>query len=82
VHLRPTAERFIHCARDIASSRVRRRSRTPRATILSGLVRMFFPIELAAIAASVAQSTGLITGTAAVLLVLGGFLSFKAYGRG
>jgi hypothetical protein len=43
---------------------------------------MFFPIQLAAIAASVAQSTGLITGTAAVLLVLGGFLSFKAYGRG
>jgi hypothetical protein len=49
--------------------------------VLSGLGRMFFPIRLAAIAAQIGQSRGLIAGSAVVLLLLGGFLSFKAYSR-
>jgi hypothetical protein len=49
--------------------------------VLSGLARMFFPIRLAAIAAQIGQSRGLIAGCAVVLLLLGGFLSFKAYSR-
>ena len=50
--------------------------------ILSGLVRMFFPIPLAAMAVEVAQRPGAIIGAVVVLLVLGAFLSFKAYSRG
>jgi len=49
--------------------------------VLSGLARMFFPAQLAAIAAGIGQSTGLIIATAVVLLVLGAFLSFKGYSR-
>jgi hypothetical protein len=49
--------------------------------VLSGLGRMFFPIRLATIAGEMGQSRGLITGSAVVLLLLGGFLSFKAYRR-
>ena len=49
--------------------------------ILSGLVRIFFPTGLAAIAGEIAQSTGLITAGAIVFLVLGAFLSFKGYSR-
>jgi hypothetical protein len=49
--------------------------------ILSGLGRMFFPSRLAAIAASIGQSTGLIIGAAILLLLIGGFLSFKGYTR-
>jgi hypothetical protein len=49
--------------------------------VLSGLARMFFPAWLAAIAAGVGQSTGLVIATAVVLLVLGAFLSFKGYSR-
>jgi hypothetical protein len=49
--------------------------------LLSGLGRMFFPTRLAAIAAQIGQSRGLIAGAAVVLLVVGGFLSFKAYSR-
>jgi hypothetical protein len=49
--------------------------------ILSGLVRMLFPIRLAEFAVAFAQKpSGIITG-AAVLLVLGVFLSIKAYSR-
>jgi hypothetical protein len=49
--------------------------------ILSGLVRMLFPIRLAEFAVAFAQKpSGIITG-AAVLLVLGAFLSIKAYSR-
>ena len=48
--------------------------------LVSGLIRMFFPIQLATIAAAFSQSTGLVMAMAAVLLVLGGFLTFKAYG--
>jgi hypothetical protein len=42
---------------------------------------MFFPTRLAAIAAQIGQSRGLIAGAAVVLQVVGGFLSFKAYSR-
>jgi hypothetical protein len=49
--------------------------------ILGGLARMFFPIRLAAMAAQIGQSRGLLAGSAIVLLLLGGFLSFKAYCR-
>ena len=49
--------------------------------ILSGLLRMLFPIRLAAMAAAVAQRSGGIIAGAIVLLVLGAFLTFKAYSR-
>jgi hypothetical protein len=49
--------------------------------ILSGLVRMLFPIRLAAIAVAVAQRPGEIIAGALVLLVVGAFLSFKGYSR-
>ena len=49
--------------------------------VLGGIVRMLFPIQLAAIVAGVGQSTGLIAAVAVVLLVLGAFLSFKGYTR-
>jgi hypothetical protein len=47
--------------------------------LIGGLVRMLFPIRLAGIAASLAQSTGFIAGEAVVLLLIGAFLSYKAY---
>jgi hypothetical protein len=49
--------------------------------ILSGLIRMFFPMQLAALAAAMAQRPAGIITAAVVVLVLGGFLSFKAYSR-
>jgi hypothetical protein len=49
--------------------------------VVGGLVRMLFPIQLAAIVAAVGQSAGLIAASAVVLLVLGVFLSFKGYTR-
>jgi hypothetical protein len=49
--------------------------------VLGGLARMFFPMRLAGLAAQFAQSRGLIAGCAVVLLLIGGFLSFKAYSR-
>ena len=49
--------------------------------VLSGLGRMFFPTRLAALAGEMGQSRGLIAGGAVVFLLLGGFLSFKAYSR-
>jgi hypothetical protein len=49
--------------------------------ILSGLIRMFFPMQLAALAAAMAQRPAGIITAAAVVLILGGFLSFKAYSR-
>jgi cytochrome bd-type quinol oxidase subunit 2 len=49
--------------------------------IVGGLARMLFPLRLAAMAAAFAQSTGLMIAGAVVLLALGAFLSFKAYGR-
>jgi hypothetical protein len=47
--------------------------------VLSGLGRMFFPIRLGALAAEFGQSHGVMATTAVILLLLGGFLSFKAY---
>ena len=43
--------------------------------------RMLFPTQIAAIAAGVGRSTGLIVAAAIVLLVLGAILSFKGYSR-
>ena len=40
---------------------------------------MLFPIGLAGMAASLSPSTGLIVGEAVVFLVIGAFLSYKAY---
>jgi hypothetical protein len=40
---------------------------------------MLFPIWLAGMAATFSPSTGLIVGEAVVFLVIGAFLSFKAY---
>jgi hypothetical protein len=47
--------------------------------ILSGLVRMLFPIRLATMAAEIAHRPGAMIAAVLVLLVLGGFLSIKAY---
>ena len=49
--------------------------------VLGGLVRILFPTRLAALAAGLGQSTGLIVTAAVALLVLGAFLSFKGYSR-
>ena len=49
--------------------------------VLGGLVRILFPTRLAALAAGLGQSTGLIATAAVVLLALGAFLSFKGYSR-
>jgi hypothetical protein len=40
---------------------------------------MLFPIWLAGKAATLGQNTGLIVGEAVVFLVIGAFLSYKAY---
>jgi len=47
--------------------------------LLGGLAQMLFPTQIAAIAAGVGRSTGLIVAAAIVLLVLGAILSFKDY---
>jgi len=55
--------------------------------LIGGLVRMLFPIWLAGIAATLSHrieeggvgSTGLIVGETVVFLVIGAFLSYKAY---
>jgi hypothetical protein len=47
--------------------------------LVGGLIRILLPTRLAEIAAGFGQNTGLITVAAIVLLVIGGFLSFKAY---
>ena len=49
--------------------------------LIGGLIRILLPTKLAEIAAGFGQNTGLITASAIVLLVVGAFLSFKAYGR-
>ena len=49
--------------------------------VLGGLARMLFPIQLVALAAGIAQNAGFLIGEAIVLLALGCFLSFKAYGQ-
>ena len=47
--------------------------------IIGGLARMLFPFQLAGIAGGLGQGTGLVIVAAIVLLLVGGFLSFKAY---
>jgi hypothetical protein len=47
--------------------------------LVGGLIRILLPTRLAEIAAGFAQNTGLITASGIVLLVIGAFLSFKAY---
>jgi hypothetical protein len=49
--------------------------------IVSGIARMLFPNQLAAMAVGFSQSTGWLIAWAVLLLVLGGFLTFKAYSR-
>ena len=49
--------------------------------LIGGLVRMLFPIRLAELAATLSPSTGLIVVEAVVFLVIGAFLSYKAYVR-
>jgi hypothetical protein len=49
--------------------------------LLGGLARMFFPIGLAGIAAQAGASRALLIGCAIILLLLGAFLSYKAYSR-
>jgi hypothetical protein len=49
--------------------------------LLGGLARMLFPTQIAAIAAGVGRSTGVIVAAAIVLLVLGAILLFKGYSR-
>ena len=49
--------------------------------LIGGLVRMLFPIRLAELAATLSPSTGLIVVEAVVFLVIGAFLSYKAYMR-
>src|SRR5262249_13833858 len=50
--------------------------------LVGGLVRMLFPIWLAALAAKVVTDTGFIAGEALVLLLIGAYLSYKAYTSG
>src|SRR5262249_17739686 len=47
--------------------------------LTGGLVRILFPIWLAGMAAPFSPSQGLIVGEAVVFLVIGAFLSYKAY---
>ena len=49
--------------------------------LIGGLIRMLFPIRLAKMAATLSPSTKLIVGEAVVFLVIGAFLSYKAYVR-
>ena len=49
--------------------------------VFSGLARMLFVTQLAALAARIGQNVGFIVGIAVVLLAIGGFLSFKAYSK-
>ena len=48
--------------------------------ILSGLVRMLFPIQLATIVPGVGERSDVIGPALVVFLLLGIFLSYKAYG--
>jgi hypothetical protein len=47
--------------------------------IVGGLVRMLFPLRLAAMAGDFAQNSGVMAVVAVLLLAIGAFLSFKAY---
>ena len=47
--------------------------------LIGGLIRMLFPFWLAGMAADLVKNTGFIAGEAVVLLLIGVFLSYKAY---
>ena len=47
--------------------------------LIGGLIRMLFPFWLAGMAADLVKNTGFIAGEAVVLLLIGIFLSYKAY---
>jgi hypothetical protein len=49
--------------------------------ILGGMVRALFPVQLAEIGVKVVQVPGWAPVVTVVFLVVGGFLSFKAYSR-
>jgi len=49
--------------------------------LLGGLSRILFPIRLADIAVPLVHSSGVLASVAVVLLGLGTFLTWKAYGR-
>ncbi len=49
--------------------------------VLGGIIRMFFPYRVAALAGSVGQHTGVIATAAIVPLLVGAYLSYKAYSR-
>jgi len=49
--------------------------------VLGGLVRILFPLQLAAIAARVAHHSSLLVVGFIVWLAVGGFLAFKGYSR-
>ncbi|MGD0562147.1 MAG: hypothetical protein ABSA66_03575 [Roseiarcus sp.] len=50
-------------------------------TVVSGLSRILFPTRLAEIAATTVQTAGVMPIVAVVILLLGAFLTFKAYSR-
>ena len=47
--------------------------------LIGGLIRMLFPIWTAGIAANLSPNTAVIAVEAVVLLVIGAFLTYKAY---
>jgi hypothetical protein len=49
--------------------------------VLGGLGRMFFPVRLAEVAAQIGQHRGVMVVAMIVFLLLGGFLSLKAYSQ-
>ena len=51
-------------------------------SLVVGLLRMVFPTQIAALTMKIAPSAaGVFPVVAVVFLLIGGFLSFKAYGR-
>lgn len=50
--------------------------------IVSGLVRILLPVQLAEFALRFVLISGVIPAAATIVLVVGAFLSFKAYSRG
>lgn len=49
--------------------------------LLGGLVRVLFPTQLASAAIGLAHDTWYLVAEAVILLVVGGFLSFRAYSQ-
>ena len=50
-------------------------------SLVVGLIRMIFPTQIAAMASKLAPAPGALIAIGVVFLVIGGFLSFKAYAR-